>query len=76
MKILKIRNVTVEVKIAMFKTIAISKIVFQLFLTTASKHILNERKKMQKAFLRKNSIPKIKHETLCNDYKGGRLKKC
>ena len=76
LKILKIRNVTVEVKIVMFKTIAISKIVFQLFLTTASKYILNELKKMQKAFLRKNSVPKIKHETLCNDYKGGRLKKC
>ena len=26
-------------------------------------------KKIQKAFLWNNSTPKIKHETLCNDYK-------
>ena len=29
---------------------------------------------MQKAFLWKNYFPKIKHETLCNEYKGGGLK--
>ena len=32
--------------------------------------------KNAEGFSAKNSIPKIKHETLCNDYKGGRLKKC
>ena len=33
-------------------------------------------KKYRKAFLWKNSPPKIKHETLCNDYKAAGLKKC
>ena len=33
---------------------------------------MNEIEKIQKAFLWKNS--KIKHETLCNDYKAGGLK--
>ena len=35
---------------------------------------MNELEKIQKVFLWKNSSPKIKHETLCNDYKGGGLK--
>ena len=35
---------------------------------------MNELKRIQKAFLWKSSSPKIKHETLCNDYKGGGLK--
>ena len=37
------------------------------------RHIVNEFKRIQKAFLCKDSSPKIKHETLCNDYKGGGL---
>ena len=68
------RNLTLEGKIAIFKTIAISKVVFQSFIATVPKHIINELEKIQKAFLWKNSTPKIKHETLCNDYKAGGLK--
>ena len=39
LKIWKMRRLTLEGKIVIFKTIAISKIVFQAFITTASKHI-------------------------------------
>ena len=74
LNIWKMRNLTLEGKIAIFKTIAISKIVFQSFIATVPKHIINELEKIQKAFLWKNSTPKIKHETLCNDYKAGGLK--
>ena len=70
----KMRNLTLEGKFAIFKTIAISKIVFQSFIATVPKHIINELKKIQKGFLWKNSTPKMKHETLCNDYKAGGLK--
>ena len=35
---------------------------------------MNELEKIQKAFLWKNSSPKVKHETLYNDYKSGGLK--
>ena len=35
---------------------------------------MNKLEKIQKAFLWNNSTPKIKHETLCNDYKAGGLK--
>ena len=68
------RNLALEAKIAIFKTKAISKIVFQSFITTVPKYVVNELEKIQKAFLWNNSTPKIKHETLCNDYKAGGLK--
>ena len=68
------RTLTIEGKIFIFKTIAISKIVFQSFLTTVPKHILDELDKIRKAVFWNNSSPKIKHETLCNDYKAGGVK--
>ena len=68
LNIWKMKNLTLERKIDIFKTIAISKMVFLSFI---AKHIINE---IQKAFLWKNSTPKINHETLCNDYKAGGLK--
>ena len=43
-------------------------------ITPVSRHIVNELEKIQKAFLWKKSSLKIKHETLCIDYKGGSLK--
>ena len=67
LKIWRKRNLTLEGKIVIFKTIAISKIVFQLFTTTVTKHIINELEKIQKTFLWKNSTPKIKHETYWNN---------
>ena len=54
-----------------------SEIVFQLFLATVPKYVVNELEKILlylKAFVWNNSTPKIKHETLCNDYKAGGLK--
>ena len=50
LKIWKMRRLTLEGKIVIFKTIAISKIVFQAFITTFPKHIFNELKKLQNAF--------------------------
>ena len=70
----KMRNLTLEGKIVIFKILAISKIVFQSMITPVPIHIVNELEKIQKAFLWKNSSPKLKHETLCNDYKVGGLK--
>ena len=44
------RKLTLEGKIVIIKTIAISKIVFQSFITTAPKHIVNELKKYERLF--------------------------
>ena len=68
------RNLTLEGEIVIFKTLAVSKIVFQSMITPVPRHIVNELERIQKVFLLKNSSPKIKHETLCNDYEGGGLK--
>ena len=66
------KNLTLEGKIVIFKTIAISKIVFKSFIATVPKYI-NKLGKIQKAFLWQNYTPKIKHETRCNGYKAGGL---
>ena len=50
LKTRKMRNLTLEGKIVSFKTIAISKIVFQVFITTVPKVIVNELRKIQKVF--------------------------
>ena len=74
LKIWKTRSLTLAGKIVIFKTKMISKIVFQSFTTAFPKYVVNELEKIQKAFLCNNSIPKIKHETLGNDYIAGGLK--
>ena len=50
LKIWKMRNLTLEGKIVIFKTLAISKIVFQSLITPVPRHIVNELESMQKAF--------------------------
>ena len=55
LKMWKLRNLTLEGKIVIFKTIAISTINFQSFITTAPKHIVNKLEKIQNTFLWKNS---------------------
>ena len=45
LNIWKMRKLTLEAKIAIFKTIDISKIVFQSFIATVLKHIINELEK-------------------------------
>ena len=50
LKIWKMRRLTLEGKIVILKTIALSKIVFRAFITTVPKYILNELKKIQNAF--------------------------
>ena len=69
LKMWRMRNLTLE-----GKTIAISKIVLQSFTATVPKHTINKIARIQKAFLWKNASPKIRHETLCNDYKAVELK--
>ena len=68
------RNLTLEGEIVIFQTISISKIVFQSFITAVPKHIVTELEKLQKTFFWNNSTPKIKHDTLCDDYEVGGLK--
>ena len=67
-------NLTLEGRIVVFKTLAIAKIVFLALLTKIPNQVVRELEKIQKSFLWKDSTPKIRHETTCNDYKDGGLK--
>ena len=53
---------------------ALSKIIVQAFVTPIPIYVVTELEKIQKSFLWENSTSKIKHDTLCNDYKYGGLK--
>ena len=58
LKLWKLRNRTLE-----------EKILFQAFTTSIPNYVVSELEKIQKSFLWENSTSKIKHATLCNDYK-------
>ena len=68
------KNLTLEGRIVVFKTLAISKKVFLALLTKTPHQAVKELEKIQKSFLWKDSSPKIRHETTCKEYKDGGLK--
>ena len=68
------RQLTIEGRIAIFKTLAISKIVYLALLTNIPNIINDELEKIQKKFIWNNSTQKIKQEALRMDYKNGGLK--
>ena len=65
------RQLTVEGRIVIFKTLAISKIVYLTLLTNTPNIIIDELKKIEKKFIWNNSTLKIKQETLRMAYKNG-----
>ena len=74
MKLCTIRQLTIEGKILIFKTLAISKIVHLALVTDVPFSKIAQLEKMQKQFIWKNGNPKLKHTTLCNEYEPGGLK--
>ena len=74
LKVWRIRKLSLEGKITVFKTLAISKIIYLSFLTVVPNAITDELIKIQKSFLWSNSKPKIKHVVLTQDFKYGGLK--
>ena len=70
----RIRKLTLEGKITIFKSLAISKIVYLALLTTAPNSVIEELKQIQKMFLCGNKKPRNKHDTLCNQFKDGDFK--
>ena len=73
-RIWRLRNLSLEGKITIFKTLAISKIVYLALLTNVPKNTLTELNEIQNKFLWNNKKCKIKHDTLCNEHKNGGLK--
>ena len=74
MKLCTIRQLTIEGKILIFKTLAISKIVHFALVKDVPFSTIAQLEKIQKQFIWKNGNPKLKHTTLCNEYEQGGLK--
>ena len=68
------RSLSLEGRILIFKTLAISKIVYLAMVIDVPNSIVDELKKIQKKFIWKGKAPKIKHSTICRDYCNGGLK--
>ena len=67
------RGLTLEGKITIFKTLAISQTVFVSYLSSVPNSVIKELKKIQNHFLWNGKRAKIKHQTLCNSYENGGL---
>ena len=74
LKLRKLWNLTLEGKILIFKTLALSKIIFQAFVTPTPIYVVAELEQIQKTFLWENSTSKSKHDTLCYYCNHGELK--
>ena len=68
LKIWRMRNLTSEGKMIVFKTLALSKILHLCLTAVVPKRIIEDIENIQKNFLCNRSTPKIKHSTLCNSF--------
>ena len=68
------KTLSLEGKITIFKSLAISKIVYLALLSIVPKNVIFELKEIRNKFLWSNKKSKIKSSTLCNDYKNVGLK--
>ena len=68
------RDLSIEGKIVVFKSLTISKIIHLALITTITIPIINQLEKIQKDFIWNGKPPKIRHKTLCNTYENGGLK--
>ena len=67
------RNLTLQGKITVFKSLAISKIIHIAYLSDIPNYVLESLKKIQNDFIWSGKRAKIKHLTLCNSYEMGGL---
>ena len=74
LRVWKFWNLTLEGKIILFKSLAISKITYQTLMSLVPKYLIEELENIQLDFLWDGNKPKIKHSTLSLDYKDGGLK--
>ena len=70
----KWRNLSLAGKVTVFKSLAISKIVYIAFLSTVPKSILTKLEEIQKDFLWGDKRPKVAQKTLIASYEDGGLK--
>ena len=74
LKLWRARNLSLEGKIAVFKSLALSKITHLVLVKTIPPSIIDQLNKTQKNFIWKGLNPKIKNSTINNNYQNGGLK--
>ena len=74
LKLLRIRNLSIEGNIVVFKTLAITKLIYLALLAVITNPITDEVAKIQKSFIWHDTSPKIKYETRRMEFKAGGLK--
>ena len=74
LKLWKLRNLTTEGRIVVFKSLALSKLIHVALVTEIPTTTINLLTKIQIEFLWEGRNPKIKNNTICNDYEYGGLK--
>ena len=74
LKLWRMRQLTLEGRITVFKSLAISKVVHLLLITKLHNNTIDLMYKIQKNFIWQGKKAKIKHSTLCNGYENGGLK--
>ena len=74
LKLWRARSLSLEGKIAVFKSLALSKITHLALVKTIPPSITDQLNKTQKNFIWNGLKPKIKNSTINNIYKNGGLK--
>ena len=70
----RVRNLIIEGKALVFKSLAISQKVDLSLITTVPQAVINQLNNIQKNFMWNGKNPKIKHSTFSNSYEDGGLK--
>ena len=74
LKLRKLRNLTIEGRIAVFKSLAILRLIHLVLISEIPTSSVNLLTKIQMEFIWKGKNLKTKNSTLCNDYQNGGLK--
>ena len=75
LKLWKLRNLSIERRIVVFKSLAIAKLTHLALVTEIPTSAINLLTKIQMEFNWRGKTPNIKSSTLYNDYDNGGLKK-
>ena len=70
------RNLTLEGKIIIFKTLAISKIIHLTSVTVLPNSTIIELNKIHKEFISNHKRPKIKEKAIINKFDKGGFERC
>ena len=74
LKLWRFWNLTLEQRIVVFKSLSISKTVFQALIATIPSHIFKALETIQTPFLWNNTNPKLKHKTIIKNFREWGLK--